>query len=233
MLVLLTLLLLTACMFAGISTQALANGDPASHVLPSREVFVPLDPSLCSDAGRRIDALTEATRKAGYPIKVAVIPTAEDLGDLFQLFRRPQEYARILASELPPQLFKGRRATRRYRLLVLTPGRAGLYNGAPRESRALQRIMRSDTVPANGGKEALTRSAVGIVSELSRADGHRVALPKPKPPCPDIDIDTGSGSSGSGGSGSGTAILIAVVVVAMLALALFLGMRGRSGPRSQ
>jgi hypothetical protein len=91
--------------------------------------------------------------------------------------------------------------------------------------------MRNEGAGAGSGKEALTRSAIGIVSELSRAAGHSVALPKPKPPCPDVDI--GSGSSGSGSSGSGSAILIAVIVVVMLALAWFLGMRGRTGPRRE
>jgi hypothetical protein len=199
---------------------ALANGDPASHVLPSREVFVPFDPSLCSAAGRRLDALTEATRKAGYPIKVAVIPTGEDLGTLFRLFGRPQEYARVLASELPRKHFG------RYRLLVLMPGRAGLYNATPKESQALRRIVRrSQSDGADSSREALTRWAIDIVSKLSRTAGHRVASPKPKPACPDIELGSPSSSSESGPWG---AIGIGAVLVAMLALAWFLGARGRT-----
>jgi hypothetical protein len=204
--------------FAGGGPRALANGDPASHVLPSREVFVPFDPSLCSPAGRRLDALTEATKSAGYPIKVAVIPTAEDLGTLFRLFGRPEAYARQLASELPPQLFRRGRGGR-YRLLVLMPDRIGLFNSSKRELRALRRLS------ADGeSREALVRSAIEIVSKLSRTAGHRVRDPRPKPPCPDTDLGSPSGGSGSGWAGP---VLIAVAPVAMLALAIFFGARGR------
>jgi hypothetical protein len=108
------------------------------------------------------------------------------------------------------------------------PGRAGLYNASSRESRALKRITRGGAVGSGDDKEALTRSAIGIVSRLSRAAGRGVALPKPKPPCPDVDIGPSSSKSGSG---SGTVILIVGVIFAMIALALFLGMRGRTGPR--
>jgi hypothetical protein len=65
---------LCVLLFLANEARVFGNGDPASHVLPSKEVFVPFDPSLCSYDGRRLDALTEVTARKGYPIKVAIIP---------------------------------------------------------------------------------------------------------------------------------------------------------------
>jgi hypothetical protein len=220
---LIVLSLLPPLLIAG-EAEVIANGDPASHVLPAREVFIPFDPSLCSPAGRSLDALTERTRRAGYPIKVAVIPTAEDLGTLAGLFGRPEAYARQLASELPPDLFEAPQERRRYRLLVLMPGGAGLNKADSGEARALKRVP----VDPESTKEELARLAIKLVSQLSRATGHRVAMPQPKPACPDIDIGSpASGSHPDSGSGLGT-VAIVVAPIAMLALALYLGSRGRS-----
>ena len=64
---------------------------PASHVpAVAGRLRSFRGPSLCSTAGRRLTALTEATRKAGYPIKVAVIPTGKDLGTLYSVVRPPR-----------------------------------------------------------------------------------------------------------------------------------------------
>jgi hypothetical protein len=229
---LLTALALIAVTIVAGQADVLANGDPASHVLPSREVFIPSDPSLCSLAGRRLDALTEATRRAGYPIKVGVIPTAEDLGTLYRLFGRAEAYARQLARELPPELFqkvrrgaarKRNRGGKGYRLLILMPGDLGIYNGGSKESRTLRRI----SVGSESTKEELARKAIEVVSKLSRMAGHRVRSPKPKAACPDIDVGSSSPPSSGSRPGSPSSVLIIAAPVAMLALALFLGVRGR------
>jgi hypothetical protein len=204
------------------ASDAFANGDPASHVLPSKEVFVPFDPSLCSADGRRLDSLTEATRKKGYPIKVAIIPTGEDLGTLFRLFGRPAEYARVLASELPPGLFERERRRPAYRLLVLMPGSAGLNKADRKETK----VLKGSPVGEDASKEDLTRLAIALVSRLSRAAGKHAGSPRPKPACPDIDI--GSSSSPSSGSGTAGPVLIGVALVAMVGLALILAARSRA-----
>jgi hypothetical protein len=200
--------------------DAVANGDHASHVLNSVDAFIPFDPSLCSDAGRRLDALTEATAEAGYPIKVAVIPTQRELGTAYELFGRPRAYARLLKGELPAELFRKQGTRRAYRLLVLMPGRAALDRAGRKESRALRGI----SIAEDADTDELARVGLRAVSRLSRAGGHPVANVSPKPPCPDIDLDPSS-SSGPWG-----AIGIAAAVVAMVGLAVFLGSRGR-GPR--
>jgi hypothetical protein len=163
-----------------------------------------------------------AARKR-YPIKVAIIPTAEDLGTLSQLFGRPAEYARVLAGELPPELFEreGRRPA--YRLLVLMPGAAGLNKADRREAA----VLKDSPVGEDAGKEELTRLAIPLVTKLARARGVRAGSPKPKPACPDIDIGASAPSSSS--SGAAGPVLIGVAVAAMVGLAVFLGSRGRRG----
>lgn len=212
---------LCVLLFLANEARVFGNGDPASHVLPSKEVFVPFDPSLCSDDGRRLDALTEVTARKGYPIKVAIIPTGEDLGTLYRLFGRPSEYAQTLSRELPPGLFRreGRRPA--YRLLVLMPGTAGLNKANAKEAA----VLKGSPIAEDAGKEELTGLAIPLVRKLARASGVQVGSPKPKPECPDIDIGTSSPSSSGSGAGP---VLIGVAVVAMLGLAVFLGSRGRS-----
>jgi hypothetical protein len=205
-------------MFAVSGADALANGDPASHVLPTRDIFLPSQPLLCSPAARRLDAMTEATREAGYPVKVAVIAKPEDLGTLDRLFGRPEAYARQLELELPAEMFEPHEGRRGYRLLVLMPSGAGLNRADRRESRALER---SSTEGASS-EEELARLATTVVSRLARATGHGVRTPPPKAGC------AGADSSSSSGSGPWGMIGIVAALLAMVGLAAFLGKRGSS-----
>jgi hypothetical protein len=210
------------CALVTSETEAFANGDPASHVLPAQDLFLPSDALLCSAAVRRLTALTEATKKAGYPIKVAVIPTGEDLGTLYRLFGRPERYARQLAVELPAELFEPLDGKRGYRLLVLMPGGLGLEGGGTKETRALERF----TVDADATEADLARLANRVVARLARAAGSPVTPPPPKPEC--FEIESTSDSSSSDSSAVGT-VLIFLAPVAMFALAMYLGSRGRRG----
>jgi hypothetical protein len=212
---LLTFLLLLGGSYASFETLARANGDPASHVVPTRDVFLPSEPVVCSLAGRRLEAVTEATRKAGYPVKAVVIPTPEDLGTLRRLFGRPEAYARQLELELPAEMFEPLDGKRGYRLLILMPGGLGLNRADQRESRVLERIGAEGTA----SEEELARLATRAILQLARATGHGFRKPPPKSQC----VGTASSDSGSLG-----AIAIGAVVVAMLALAWFLGRRGRT-----
>jgi hypothetical protein len=202
------------------SPASIANGDPASHVVLTGDVFLPSEPVVCSVAGRRLEAMTEATRKAGYPVKVVVIPTAEDLGTLSMLFGRPEAYARQLELELPAEMFEPLDGRRGYRLLILMPAELGLNRAGPKEARALERF----SVDAEATESELARLATGVVPRLARAAGFRVAKPRPKPECSDVD----SSSSDSGSSSPVDSILIFVAPVAMVALALYLGSRSRA-----
>ena len=78
---------------------ARADGDPASDVLLSQDVFVPYS-GMSATVERRLFALCAAAAQAGYPLKIALIASKSDLGVVPALFNRPQAYARFLSAEL-------------------------------------------------------------------------------------------------------------------------------------
>ncbi len=143
---------------------ARANGDPASDVLITQQVFIPVEaPVPQSDQ----DALTKTVAAAndrGYKIRVAVIAFSGDLGTAVSLWKHPQNYARFLGSELTFVYTK--------RLLIAMPSGFGVYNGhkpVAKEQRVLARFKPGRT-PA-----ALSQSATQAVRALAAANG--IVLP--------------------------------------------------------
>lgn len=189
---LLPLLLLFAAMLAA-APAARADGDPASDVLLLQDVYLPYAPGVPKPLGTTITNLLKTTRKAGFPLKVAIIAKPQDLGSVPQFFGKPQEYAVFLQREIA---FNSKKP-----LLIVMPagfGGAGLPVGT---ETALQGLSKPDS---DGGTD-LGRSAVQGIVKLSAAAGHPVATPK----LPEA----------SGGGGGGTSPLIVFgVPVALLAL---------------
>ena len=157
--------LLLAALAALVAVPAAsANGDPASDVLLTQQVFVgPEVPVQKSD----LDALQKtvaAANEQGYPIRVAVIAFTGDLGTAVSLWRKPQDYSKFLGSEIAFVYAK--------RLLVAMPAGFGVY--WPRRSTAAeQRALR-------GGQpgrtpDALVKSTTQAVRTLAAAQG--VKLP--------------------------------------------------------
>ena len=83
------------------SPTAYADGDPASDVLPSQDAHYPYQPPVSRELVTALDGLLAKVRKGGYPMKVALIQTAGDLGSLAALMNDAQRYTNVLASELP------------------------------------------------------------------------------------------------------------------------------------
>src|SRR3982751_699467 len=93
--------LLLAALAAAVSAGgALANGDPASDVLPFSNVYLSIVDPRTSSAGRDLVAVTAAAGKQKRPFKVAVIAQPSDLGLIRSMWRRPQTYAQFLGKEL-------------------------------------------------------------------------------------------------------------------------------------
>ncbi|MFZ1997746.1 MAG: hypothetical protein WAU75_26745, partial [Solirubrobacteraceae bacterium] len=82
------------------SASALADGDPASDVLLGQNVYYPYSPPVPQGVQRTLNAETTAAKKAGLPIKVALIASAVDLGVIPELFGKPQDYAKFLDKEI-------------------------------------------------------------------------------------------------------------------------------------
>jgi hypothetical protein len=147
---------------------ARADGDPASDVLYTQGLFVPQDAGVPAADVTRLAALVRESRRAGYPLKVAIVASSYDLGSVTALWRQPQTYAHFLGVELS-LLYRGR-------LLTVMPNGLGIYHdGLPvaRETAVLGGVAvdRAD----------LAATAATAVQRLAAADGHRLAVPAAAP----------------------------------------------------
>src|SRR5579864_3685611 len=79
---------------------ARADGDPASDVLATQTLFLPQDAGLSASHQVQLERLLQETASAGFPLRVAVIASATDLGSVTELWREPATYARFLGEEL-------------------------------------------------------------------------------------------------------------------------------------
>jgi hypothetical protein len=144
---------------------AQANGDPASDVLITQQVFIPFEAPISSSAKDELIKTVAAANERGYKIRVAVIAFTGDLGTAVSLWRHPQSYSKFLGSELA--------FVYRNRLLISMPSGFGFYHGrkpVAKETAVLARI------PPGKTPTALTESTTQAVRALAAADG--VVLPK-------------------------------------------------------
>jgi hypothetical protein len=192
---------------AAAPASALADGDPASDVLISDTLYVPFQPPS-KETVVKLRGVIDATRKAGQPVRVAVVQSPQDLGALANLYGHPQEYARILAQELGNPVEPGAQGHREELIVVMPAG-----FGTSAVPAAVDHKLRNVELPANADPDALGEAAGYGVQELAAATGHPVAATFPKP------------KADSGGGGGLTALLIVVALLALVALLIFLRVR--------
>jgi hypothetical protein len=164
--VLRALALLAILTLAGgfLAATARADGDPASDVLVTQQLFLPQDAGLSTAEQAQLGALLQEAGRDGFPIRVALIASPADLGSVTALWRQPQNYARFLGQELA--------FTYHGPLLVVMPDGFGFYGftGPAADRRAAV----AGAQPASGG---LGSAALTAVQRLAAASGHRVPLP--------------------------------------------------------
>ena len=157
-------LLVWAIAFLGLAfvpAAARGDGDPASDVLVSQGVFVPWDAGVSPRSEARLEAVVGAASASGYPIRVAVIASAKDLGSVTALWREPQTYAAYLGEELS-LVFRGR-------VLVVMPDGIGLYpRGA--SGGAEDRVV--GLAPRVTATRVLAALATTTVERLAAGAGH-------------------------------------------------------------
>ncbi len=197
--------LLATLLFAA---AALADGDPASDTLLGQNVFYPYSPTAVS-AQRTLNAETAAAKKAGVPIKVALIQAPTDLGVIPSLFGKPQQYADFLDQEIS---FKGKQL-----LLVVMANGYGTEGLPPAATRAAAALK----PPAGKSSTDLAQAAIVAVDKLADAAGHPI---KGVPGIP-------GSSSASGGGSSTTPIVIGLIVAALLVTGAVLVLRRRQAVR--
>ena len=153
-----------ACLAA--PQAAHADADPASDILPTQNVFYPYQPRISESLKADLRGATAAAKKAGYPIMVAIIATAADLGGVPQLFNKPTQYAGYLGREIS---FNQKEQP----LLVVMPAGLGTFQAGPKASSAIADVEVED------GADGLARTALAGVSKLSAAAGHPIKGYKP------------------------------------------------------
>lgn len=191
---------LLAVAFAVHAATAGADGDPASDVLATQSLFLPQDAGVPAVQAAQLGSVLRAAARAGYPIRVALIASASDLGSVTELWRKPQTYARFLGQELG-LVYKGP-------LVVVMPNGFGV-TGAPSSSVP-------DQLAAARGGSPLASTAAALVIGLASSAGHRLTIPSVAP----------APASGSGASDATTWLAFAIGAV-LIGLAWTFSLRAR------
>jgi len=193
---------------AGVPASALADGDPASDVLLGQNVYYPYSPPVPQGVQRTLNAETAAARKAGLPIKVALIATAVDLGVVPELFGQPQNYAKFLDKEIS---FQGPQP-----LLVVMPSGYGIQGVSAKAAAAVNGLA----PPKGKTSTALAQAAITAVAKVAADDGHP------------IKGVAGVSNTSSGGGSSTTPLLIGLIVAAVVVAGALIVLRRRQGTAS-
>ncbi len=188
----------------GQPASARADGDPASDVLYGADVFFPYQPLVSPALQRSLTSLVASAKRAGYPLKVALVATPNDLGSIPNFFDEPARYAQFLSIEIA-------QAERAPTLVVMPAGFGLAENGQPFSLAPLAGVSAR---AARGSSDFLAQRAILAVRRLAAAAGH---------PLP-------SAATRSAGGGSGSTVVAAIVIAALAALgvvtALWLRRRG-------
>jgi hypothetical protein len=139
-----------------VATAALADGDPASDVLPVQNTFTPYPPP----AGPHARAMSaQYVFQANLRVKAAVIATRQDLGSIPSLFGKANAYARFLGTELGA-FYAGP-------LLIVMPSGFGIYDD--RHSTAAETSVLAKLKVDGSSRSALVGSATTAVDALAAA----------------------------------------------------------------
>jgi hypothetical protein len=145
---------------------ARANGDPASDVLLTDQVFLPFEAPISSSAQDGLRKTVAEANKKGFKLRVALIAFTSDLGTATALWRHPQDYSEFLGKEIA-FVYTGP-------LLISMPSGFGFYNQdrpVAHQKQVLAKV-RPGTTPT-----ALAESTTAAVRALATAKG--ITLPKP------------------------------------------------------
>jgi hypothetical protein len=180
------LLVLLMALALLLPAAARANGDPASDVLLTQQVFLPFEAPISKSAADDLRKTVASANSKGYKIRVALIAFTGDLGTAVSLWRHPQNYAKFLASEIA--------FVTTDRLLVAMPSGWGFYDkGKPvSKQQAVLAKVKPGTTPT-----PLAESAAQAVRALAGSAGVKVSKP-------------------SGSSGTQDRLILGAAVVALL-----------------
>ena len=198
-------LLAVAVAVIALAPNAHADGDPASDYLLTQQVFLPSDATASSTAQRQLLGVVQAANRAGFAVRVAIIPSSYDLGSVTELWRLPRTYARFLSLELS--------FAYTHRLLVVMPNGLG-FNWPNHSAVPAYRLLAKIAVPSSNA--GLLTAAQTAVRRLAAAAGISVSVPARLPTVP------------QGSSGSAVVIVPALAVIAVTLAGLIVLRRRRT-----
>lgn len=157
-------LLASAIAACALASTARADGDPASDYLLTQDVFLPFDTKLPAMQVARFTGLVDATNRAGFRLRVALITSSHDMGSVIALYRKPRAYAYFLGAELS--------FVYRQRLLVVMPNGFG-FNWPGHPSAPAYAALAN--IRVKPGSRGLLQAARTAVQRLAAAAGIKVA----------------------------------------------------------
>ena len=157
---------LVVAVAAAFASVARADGDPASDYLLANQVFLSYQQTPVSAGQRELLSVVQAANRAGFAIRVAIIPSDYDLGSVTALWRKPRLYAQFLGLELSQAYTQ--------RLLVVMPNGFG-FNWPRHATRSVYRLLAR--VPIESGGAGSLNAAQTAVRQLAAADGVTLASP--------------------------------------------------------
>ena len=163
-------LVLVAAVAGATAAAARADGDPASDVLLSDNVFLSYQSPYGSKEGRTLEAFAREAKQAGFPLKVAVITQLADMGSVGGLYGRAQPYANFLGREIE-FVYRGT-------LVVVMNGRPGGFGvHGPGATPAARRAIAGMRLPPTPTVAQLARVAAVAMQRVAAASGHKLATP--------------------------------------------------------
>jgi hypothetical protein len=196
---------------------AFAHGDPSVHYLESGD-FYPGSASQSQQTQLQLLGLLDASKQAGYPIKVSIVGGDIDVPDMPEMVKRPQRYAEYVTDAL-----KSSNVPLNGPVLIVTPSGYGVAGpGAEKLSSA---PIAADSLDA---------AAITAVRQLAEAGGH--PLPANVPPLKVPVLAPKSYDDGTGYDLSGLtpfAVFIAIFGSAVLYLQIRTRLARRRMPSTQ
>lgn len=159
-------LLVGVLALAAVASTARADGDPASDILLSQQLFLPSDMGGSRAQQTGLEAVVAQANRGRYPIRVAMIPDGYDLGSVPALWAKPQTYARFLGIELS-LVYRGP-------LLVAMPDGFG-FNWSGHSPAFAYRALGAVRIGAGGG--GLLAATEDAVARLAGASGLKLSPP--------------------------------------------------------
>jgi hypothetical protein len=168
---LLLVLVLVAAVAGTAAGTARADGDPASDVLLSDNVFLSFQSPYGSAEGRALEAIAKEAKEQGFPMRVAVITQIADLGAIGGLYGKAQRYADFLGREIT-FVYRGT-------LVVAMNGKPGGFGvHGPGATPAARRVLAGMKLPSSSVTAAeLARLAAVAIQRVAAASGHNLSIP--------------------------------------------------------